>query len=290
MAADTLDDLFRDAVRAIDAGDLAALETLLANHPRLACERLEIPGAWLRDRIGKALDDFFARPYLLWFVAEDPVRNGMLPANIAAIASAILEHARRHCAASVQEQTDCALRLVAWSWIARDAGVQLELIDVLVDAGAALGVTPNDALVNSNFAAAAHLVERGAPLTLATALLLERWADADRLLPAAAPGERQFALTLAALKGKTEAVRRLLTAGGLDVNARSADLYSHATPLHHAVSAGSLPTVQALIDAGAQLDARDTVYDGTPLAWAEYSGSKSPYREIALFLRSRGAR
>ena len=48
--------------------------------------------------------------------------------------------------------------------------------------------------------------------------------------------------------------------------------------------------LEALIEAGAQLDARDTVYDGTPLAWAEYSGSKSPYREIALFLRSRGAR
>jgi hypothetical protein len=288
VAAGALDDLFRDAVGALDAGDLGALEAQLAKHPRLACERLEVPGAWLRDKVGKALDDFFARPYLLWFVAEDPVRTGKLPANITAIAGAIVRHARTHCGARVQEQLDYALRLVAWSWIARDAGVQLKLIDVLVDAGATLGATPNDALVNSNFAAAAHLVERGASLALATALCLERWADADRLLPAAAARERQFALTLAALKGKTEAVQRLLAAGGVDVNAVSPDLYSHATPVHHAVSAGSLPTVQALVEAGARLDTRDTVYRGTPLDWAEYLGSTSPYTEIAAYLRSRG--
>ena len=80
--------------------------------------------------------------------------------------------------------------------------------------------------------------------------------------------------------GKSQFLR-LLAAGGVDVNAVSSDLYSHATPLHHAVSAGSLPTVQALVEAGARLDIRDTVYRGTPLGWAEYSGSKSPYAEIA---------
>jgi len=290
VAVDALDNLFRDAVRALDAGELTTLEALLTEHPQLACERLEAPGGWLRDKVGDALGHFFARPYLLWFVAEDPVRNGALPANIAAVASTILRHAQQHCGASVHEQLDYALRLVAWSWIARDAGVQIALIDVLVDAGAAFGLTPNDALVNSNFAAAAHLVERGAQLTLATALCLERWQDAERLTPSAAARERQFALTLAALKGKTEAVRHLLGAGGVDVNAVSPDLYSHATPLHHAVSGGSLPTVDLLVAAGARLDARDTAYDGTPLDWAKHSGKRSPYAEIATYLRARGAR
>src|SRR6478672_11679694 len=78
-----LDSLFHEAVLAIDAGDVAALERLLVLHPRLLCERLESPGAWLRDQVGGALEGFFSRPYLLWFVAEDPVRNGKLPANIA---------------------------------------------------------------------------------------------------------------------------------------------------------------------------------------------------------------
>jgi len=273
----------------MDSGDLAALEALLLRHPLLACERLESPGAWLRDKVGNALNDFFARPYLLWFVAEDPVRNGTLPANIASHANAIVQHARRHCAARVQEQIDYALRLVAWSWIARDAGVQIALIDTLVDAGAALGLTPNDALVNGNFAAAAHLVQRGAPLTLATALCLERWDDGARLAEAAPPRRVRAEHAVAAVKGKTEAVRRLL-AIGVDVNAVSPDLYSHASPLHHAVSAGALATVELLVAAGARLDARDTAYDGTPLDWAKHAGNNAPYAEIAAWLTARGAR
>jgi hypothetical protein len=56
------------------------------------------------------------------------------------------------------------------------------------------------------------------------------------------------------------------------------------------VSAGPLPTVQALVEAGARLDTRDTVYRGAPLAWVEYLGSTSPYTEIAAYLRARGAR
>src|SRR5689334_6463787 len=120
-----LDASFREAVSAMDSGDIATLERLIAANPALARERLESPGAWLRDTVGKALDGFFRRPYLLWFVAEDPVRNGTLPKNIAAIARAIIESARRESASSLQEQLDYALTLVSWSWIARQHGVQI---------------------------------------------------------------------------------------------------------------------------------------------------------------------
>jgi hypothetical protein len=75
-------DLFRAAVSAVDAGDIGELERLRSAHPGLAWEHLDPPPAWLRDQIGDAADSFFARPCLLWFVAEDPVRNGRLPANI----------------------------------------------------------------------------------------------------------------------------------------------------------------------------------------------------------------
>src|SRR5688572_7947099 len=83
-----IDALFQKAVSAIDAGDVTVLEQLLAAHPELVRERLEAPGAWLREKVGRALDGF--KPYLLWFVAEDPVRNGKLPRNIAQIASTII--------------------------------------------------------------------------------------------------------------------------------------------------------------------------------------------------------
>jgi hypothetical protein len=57
--------------------------------------------------------------------------------------------------------------------------------------------------------------------------------------------------------------------------APSTHLYAHATPLHHGVCSGSLDAVKALVEAGAELYARDTVYQGTPLGWAEhYQGRK----------------
>jgi hypothetical protein len=133
---DPLDTLFRDAVAAIDAGDVAGLKRLLADHPPLVRDRLAAPCPWLRDQVGDALDGFFREPYLLWFIAEDPVRNGRLPANVAAAARTIIDAARRNGVDSLPFQLDHALRLVCWSWIARDCGVQKALIDTLLDAGA----------------------------------------------------------------------------------------------------------------------------------------------------------
>src|SRR5437773_5524538 len=83
------DAAFRDAVAAIDVGDIATLGHLITARPALVRERLESPGTWLREKVGGALEGFFQRPYLLWFVAEDPVRNGRLPENIAEVTRAL---------------------------------------------------------------------------------------------------------------------------------------------------------------------------------------------------------
>ncbi len=288
---DHFDALFREAVAAIDAGNVSKLERLLAANPDLACKRLESPGAWLRDKVGNALDDFFRQPYLLWFVAEDPVRNNILPQNIAQVARTIIEQARRQGADNLQEQLDYALQLVSYSWVARECGVQIELIDVLLDAGAAPDDNPDNALVNGNFAAAAHLVERGAKLTLATALCLERWDEVARLAPTASASEKQFGFILAALRGKAEALRRMIDFG-VDLDRPCAELYSHATALHHAVCSGSLEAVKVLVEAGAALDTKDRAWNATPLMWAEYYSRESkkddagkPYNEIAAYLQ-----
>jgi ankyrin repeat protein len=129
-------------------------------------------------------------------------------------------------------------------------------------------------------------VRRGAPLTLATALCLARWDEAERLAGASTPREKQFALTLAALQGKADAARRLVGLG-VDVNAVSPDRYAHATPLHHAVSSGVLDAVMVLVEAGANLEAKDTAYGGTPLGWAEYAGNADRFASIAVYLRGR---
>ena len=172
----TLDDRFRRAVAAIDAGDAQQLERLVQSDSALVCERLEAPGSWLRDAVGGALDDFFKAPYLLWFVAEDLVTNGVLPKNIGAMARTIVSTAQRECPDSVEGQIDYALKLVSWSWIARECDVQIALIDVLVDAGARLEHYPDTAYAGTPLgwaeysqgkpeydAIAAYLREKSAP-------------------------------------------------------------------------------------------------------------------------------
>lgn len=289
----SLDASFREAVSAIDAGNVAEVQRLISANPALVHERLSSPAPWLREKIGGALDGFFAKPYLLWFVAEDPVRNGKLPANIGAIAKAIIDAARREGVTSLQEQLDYALTLVSWSWIAPQCGVQIELIDVLVDAGASPEGNANNALVNGNEAAAEHLLKRGGKLTLASALCLGRWDDVDRLLPTANEQQRQLAFVLAALLGKADALLRMIRAG-VDVNAPSGELYSHGTPLHHAVCSGSLEAVKMLVDAGARLGTKDTAWQATPLDWAGHyveeakdDAGRKRYQEIAAYLRAK---
>jgi len=289
-----LDSLFREAVSAIDAGDVAELERVLTAHPELARERLTSPGAWLRDKVGGALNGFFKDPYLLWFVAEDPVRNGKLPGNIGQVTRTIIQAAERKGSDTPREQLDYALQLVSWSWIAKQCGVQIELLDVLIDAGASPDGNPENALVNGHYAAAEHLVKRGATLTLATALCLGRWDDVRRLAQTTSARDKQFALILAALNGKAEALRSLIGLG-VDLNGVSPDLYSHATALHHAVWSGSLDTVRVLVEAGADMSKRDANHDGTPLDWAEYGQREQAgdergkrFAEIAAYLREQG--
>src|SRR5687768_17122913 len=90
--------IFQKAVDAIGSGDLAELEHLLAWHPQLAIYRHHTPD-----------DGYFKNPYLLWFMADNPVQNGQLPENITAIAAAIIKAIQQHAPEALQEQMDYAL-------------------------------------------------------------------------------------------------------------------------------------------------------------------------------------
>ena len=164
------------------------------------------------------------------------------------------------------------------------------MIDALVDAGASPARNPNNALVNGHIAAAEHLLARGAIMTLGTALCLDRWSEADGLNAEATPAVRQFALVLAALDGKAAGVRWILDRGASRMSpARTST--THGTPLRRAVCSGSLDTVKALVDAGADPRRTDSAWNGTSLGWAEhYEQSvdptrKSRYAETASYLR-----
>ena len=85
---------------------------------------------------------------------------------------------------------------------------------------------------------------------------------------------------------------------GVDPNAVLSDgIQSHGTvALHHAVWSRSLEAVKVLVEAGAELNRRDSLYGGTPLGWARHGGhahKETPqarqYAEIAAYLRDKGA-
>jgi Ankyrin repeats (3 copies) len=252
------DTIFADAVAAIDAGDIAKLDSLISQHPHLVADRLvtEEPG-------------YFADPYLLWFVAGNPIRNARLPANITDVAMAIVDHIDGAGVSSRQAQLDYAVGLVATGRIPRECGVQLALIDALI----ARGAPPSgldSAVAHNEMEAARRLIHHGAPVTLAAAIALDL-PDAHTLASASDTGARANALLIAASLGKTDGVRLLLAAGA-DPNLRSQNIHRHATALHQAALTGDAELCTLLLNAGASLTARDDIWNGTPAGWAEHAG------------------
>jgi hypothetical protein len=247
------------------------LEGLITEHPLLVKERLQ-----------NKEEGYFKDPYLIWFVADNPIRNGKLPPNIVAVTRLLIDTVKREAPDSYQHQIDYALGLVATGRIPRECGVQIALMDMLIDAGATPGGGMG-ALAHGNVEAAQHLIDRGGELTLAAAVCLKRIDDIRRLGATADRSEKLIAITAAAFYGKEEMIRLLLTMG-TDPNGypqSNSGFHSHATPLHQAVQSGSLDTVKLLVEAGARLDATDKIYSGTPLDWARYMQTDDSYDQPA---------
>jgi len=275
------DPVFRDAVEAIGSGNISRLKKLLQDDPQVVSKRLDVP-----------TEGYFQHPYLLWFVADNPIRHDRLPSNIAEITRLLIDGVRQNARASFQEQIDYTLGLVATGRIPKESGVQIELIDLLIDAGARPG-NGHGALAHGNREAAQRLMERGGKLTLTTAIGLDRKEDIERLLRQATAEEKQIALIASAYLGKPAMIRDLINLG-VDVNTYidpSSGFHSHATALHQAVYSGSLDSVKILVEAGANLNLEDRVYQGTPLGWARYlqkeekdESRKEKYSQIEKFL------
>jgi peptide-methionine (S)-S-oxide reductase len=149
---------------------------------------------------------------------------------------------------------------------------------------AELGAHPEGiayALANREIQAARYLLELGAPVSLTAAACLGLWDEANRLAPTSDQQDKADALVTAAYLGDVDAISFLLS-NGADPNARSQRIHKHSTPLHQAAQSGSLHAVMALVAAGASHTARDSLWDGTPLGWAEHADD----RPIADFLRT----
>ena len=261
---------FESAVEAMVAGDAAALTALLDAHPGLVRQRSA------REH----------RATLLHYIAANGVENERqkTPANAVEIAIIVLRAgAEVDATARMYGGEQTTMGLLVSSCHPANAGVQVALVDTLVDFGAAANEAALlTALAHGYADAARALVRRGARVDhLHAAAGLGRFDEAARMLPEADPQTRHRALALAAQHGHVEIVRLLLDHGEDPSRYNPPGYHAHSTPLHQAALAGQMAVVRLLVERGARLDLRDTVYHGTPLGWAEYGGRT----EIAAFLR-----
>jgi ankyrin repeat protein len=285
--AEITNPLFHEAVEAIDSGNITALQQLLETNPGLVTRRLDVP-----------TEGYFAHPYLLWFVADNPIRHEKLPPNIVEVTRTIIQALQKNPHLSYQHQVDYTLGLVCTGRIPKECAVQVPLMELLINEGAKVKGSVLGPIGQHNFDAAKYLLNKGSDYNLGTAVGLDRVDDVKKMVKNASASERYVALVVASFFGRVDIIPLLIEAG-TDVNGHGnpedfGGFHAHASPLHQAVYAGSLESVKLLVEAGANLNATDKAYNGTPLGWAIYMQAeendemaKKKYKEIENYLSSK---
>lgn len=269
--------VFRDAVQALDSGDIQQLEALLDQHP------------WLvhyRCHTGKPYEDgYFAGATLLNHIAGNPSRCP-IPGNIVDITRLLLSRGAR----DDQPRPKYTVGLLLTSKQASEAGVALPLIDLLTSSSAAkLDLTDptilNGPLGNDALATALELIRRGAKMDIrhAAALgrldLIKRFFNGDDLpaslipLPADPKSMVEQAFIWACQYGHNNICEFLLDQG-VDPAAQAK---IGQTGLHYAAHYGQFETVKMLIERNAPLEVKN-MYGGTVLGQALWSAFNEPHK------------
>jgi Ankyrin repeats (3 copies) len=259
---------FESAVEAVITGDLATLESSLRNNPEL-----------VRDRSRRG-----HRATLLHYVAANGVEDyrQKSPKNSVAVAEMLLRAgAEVDAVADLYGGHSTTMGLLVSSCHPAEAGVQVALVETLLDFGAALEGHDSGQWVSPLMTALAFgyrepaeaLARRGARVdNIGAAAGLGRLADALQLLKTSDRDSRHQALALAAQHGHVDVVHLLLDAGEDPNRYNPKGNHAHSTPLHQAVAGGHEAVVRLLVERGARLDIKDTIYQATPLGWATYLG------------------
>jgi len=257
---------FEKAVDAIVAGDATTVARLVREDPTLVRARST------RDH----------HSTLLHYVSANGVEDfrQKTPKDIVAITRLLLDAgADVNAESTAYGGHSTALNLAATSLHPAVAGVQRELMQLLLDRGATFdGRDVVACLRNGRGPAAEHLAERGARLDLEGAAgvgrldVVKGFFDAEgRLRPPATQEQMADAFAAACGYGKTSVVEFLLQRG-MNVAAK---LKNHGqTGLHDAATGGFVDIVELLLKWGAPVDARDGSFDATPLGWALYGWSE----------------
>lgn len=271
---------FESAVDAVITGDVSTLELLLRTNPELIRARsAREHGATLLHYVGaNGVEDFRQKtPKNAVEVATLLLASGAeVDADLAYGSSPAL---RARYPGRVGSTT---LGLVATSIHPARAGVQISLMETLLNAGAALdGVTEgwgfvNGCLANGRPEAAAFLARRGARLDLEGAAgvgrldLVQGFFNEDGSLKAhATKPQMESGFMWACEYGHTRIVEFLLDRG-LDVSTQVGGM----TGLHWAMVGGRLETTRSLLERKAPLEAKNS-YGGTVLGCAIWAVANS---------------
>jgi ankyrin repeat protein len=263
---------FEDAADAIITGDVATLERLLRTHPDLIHQR--------SSRAHEAP--------LLHYVAANGVEDyrQLSPKNAVEVARMLLDAGAEVDATShAYGGGSTALGLVATSTPPRQAGVQIPLIDLLLERGATIdGVRPGasvvrDALANGCPEAARALADRGARLDVVAAAGVGRLDLLQELADGASAHDLEKALVTAAGTYGAYDVVKYLVDRGVDIAAGTG-----WTALHSATGGADLRIIDLLIRRGAPLEQRN-MYGGTVLGQAIWFGYHGSSTKIADYVR-----
>jgi len=262
--------LFRNAVQALDSGDVPRLGALLADHPSLSRYRC---------RTGARYEEgYFAGATLLYHIAGNPDR-GPIPGNILDIARLLIS---RDFDPKAGEYT---IGLLLTSKRASEAGVALPLVDLLVKAGAKFDLNAPDVLglplLNVAPETAEALVRRGAKMDIRHAAGLGRIEILRSMLAEEIePVMLEEALAYASIRGQTEAAALLLQHGATGDVLVTPGGQTPRTALHEAANRGHAGIVKLLLTNGADTRVVEPRWGGTPAGWAEHGG----HPEIAAML------
>lgn len=281
---------FESAVEAVIAGDAATLARLLHEQPELM----------------QARSTRQHHSTLLHYVGANGVEGfrQKTPKNAVAITTMLLDAGAEVDAVADMYRGSTTLGLVETSihpWL---AGVQLPLMQLLLDHGATIdgpgdGSAVNGCLANGRGEAAEFLAAHGARLDLEGAAgvgrldVVQTYFTGDGRLHRATTAQLLAAFAWACQFGRTDIVDFLLHHGvPLD-----APLKHHGqTGLHWAAYGAHAPVLKVLLARGALVNALETMFGGTPLGWAVYGWGERPvganrdgYYEVVALLVAAGA-
>ena len=251
------DPSFKAAVSAIQRGDTARLARLLEAEPRLLRERILGPECYREA----TRPQYFRDPKLFWFIANNPTLAKRMADNMVEVARLMISHGVDRA------DLDYALELVMTSTPARKQGLQIPLIELLLQSGATLTERAIDMTRgHRELAPILALLKTRHAMTAPIAAALGRTDTLAGLLRVATAAEIQRAFGLAAINQQTEAVGLALDAGA-DPNAFM-PVHVHSLALHQAVLDENMALMELLIQHGARTDIADTLWNSTPLGWA----------------------